>query len=521
MALVLQRHDPDANGNQVPSVSPGACINESAGCEESRNGETCVNGRNNRRSITTKAVDDPRTWPKSLKWTIIAIASLFALVTPLTATTLAPAQPVIATQLSMREGIETQLITSLFVLSFAFGPLVWGPLSEIYGRSPILRTANCMFLVCNAICAASYNKAQLLLFRFLSGFGASATHALGGAIVGDLFTNENRGSAMATFNLAPLLGPSLGPVIGAVMTDHVSWRWLLGVISCLSAVLQVFAWSLLKETNPVILKRIAADSDTNSNSQIESRPVNGKQRQHRLRNELSQAMSRPLRMLLTHPIIQICALNDALTYGIFFLVLSTYSQLWTHEYGQSVTRAGLNYLFLGMGAFTGAQVAGRTSDRVYSYLKKRSGLANGTELPEYRIPMMIPGAILVPVGLLIYGWSAEAHTMWLGPDVGIFIFGVANITLVQSMLLYIVGSYHNHAASALAADVLLRSLFGFALPLAAPSLLKSLGRGWEMTLLAALAGTLGVSSPIVLWFHGRAIREFSTGNKSHEDSDQG
>ena len=67
---------------------------------------------------------------------------------------------------------------SVFVLAYAIGPLVLGPMSEIYGRVPVLQLANLFYLVFNTACGASKNKGEMIAFRFLSGLGGSAPLAV-------------------------------------------------------------------------------------------------------------------------------------------------------------------------------------------------------------------------------------------------------------------------------------------------------------------------------------------------------
>ncbi len=67
---------------------------------------------------------------------------------------------------------------SVFVLAYAVGPLVLGPLSEIYGRVPVLQLSNLLYLIFNTACGASRNMGQMIGFRFLSGLGGSAPLAV-------------------------------------------------------------------------------------------------------------------------------------------------------------------------------------------------------------------------------------------------------------------------------------------------------------------------------------------------------
>jgi len=75
------------------------------------------------------------------------------------------------------------MLLSIFVLAYAVGPLVLGPLSEVYGRVPVLQLANLFFLVFNLACGFARTGGQMLAFRFLAGLGGSAPLAIGGGIL--------------------------------------------------------------------------------------------------------------------------------------------------------------------------------------------------------------------------------------------------------------------------------------------------------------------------------------------------
>lgn len=70
--------------------------------------------------------------------------------------------------------VEQQLVLSIMVLAYAFGPLLFGPLSEVYGRVIVLHLSNMIYLVFTIACGFSKRPSQLIAFRFLAGFGASA-----------------------------------------------------------------------------------------------------------------------------------------------------------------------------------------------------------------------------------------------------------------------------------------------------------------------------------------------------------
>lgn len=143
-----------------------------------------------------------------------------------------------------------------------------------------------------------------------------------------------------------------------------------------------------------------------------------------------------------------------------YLVLSTFPSVWEDVYNESVGIGGLNYISLGVGFFLGTQICAPINDRIYRRLKARN---DGVGRPEFRVPLMIPGAILVPIGLFIYGWTARSDVHWIAPNIGAAIFSAGTIMGFQCSQTYIVDAYSRYAASAVAAAVVLRSLAGFGL----------------------------------------------------------
>lgn len=103
---------------------------------------------------------------------------------------------------------QQALVLSIFVLAYAVGPLFLGPLSEIYGRVRVLQLSNLFYLCWNLGCGFAKTKGQMIAFRFLAGLGGSAPLAIGGGLLSDVWTAEQRGKAISIYSLAPLLGPA-------------------------------------------------------------------------------------------------------------------------------------------------------------------------------------------------------------------------------------------------------------------------------------------------------------------------
>jgi multidrug resistance protein len=418
---------------------------------------------------------------------------------------IAPALRDISQELGINNPSEEALAMSIFVLAYAVGPLAWGPLSELYGRVVVLQSVNLVYLFFNLGCALARTKEQLIAFRFLAGLGGSAPLAIGGGVLADLFTPEERGKAISLYSLTPLLGPAVGPIAGAFIAENTTWRWIFYSTTIADALIQLAGLFFLKETYaPVLLGRRKARLIKETGNDALYTKFDHPDR--KLLRTLARAGSRPFRLLGTQTIVQIAALYMMYLHGLMFLTLVSFPTLWTGVYGQSTGMAGLNYISLGVGFFLGAQVCAPLQDRIYAALKREYVPDGGPGRPEFRIPMMVPGAILVPIGLVIYGWTAEYKTHWFGPNFGAMLYTMGTIMEFQCLQGYLVDTYTRFAASAVASATVMRSLAAACFPLFAYQLFKSLGYGWGNSLLALISIVLGWPAPVLLWKYGEMLR---------------
>ena len=138
-----------------------------------------------------------------------------------------------------------------------------------------------------------------------------------------------------------------------------------------------------------------------------------------------------------------------------------------------------------------------------AYLRKKS--LSGPPKPEYRLPPMILGIVLIPIGIVAFGWSAQARVQWIVPIGSTALVGFAYVAVELATFSYVVDAYGIHAASAMAAITVLRNILAAALPLAGPPLFSRLGLGMGCTIFG-LAMLIFVPVPIVLMRHGEKLR---------------
>lgn len=135
-------------------------------------------------------------------------------------------------------------------------------------------------------------------------------------------------------------------------------------------------------------------------------------------------------MLFMSPIIFSLSLFMFILYGYFYLMFTAIPGLFQNQYGFSPGQVGLTYLGLGVGSFVGLLLSGATSDRLVVYLKEKK---NTEPKPEYRLPVLIAGTCLVPIGLFWIGWTAQTLQHWILPTIGTGIVSVGVTLLFVSL----------------------------------------------------------------------------------------
>ncbi|RSL53511.1 putative beta-glucosidase K [Fusarium duplospermum] len=423
--------------------------------------------------------DDPEmplNWPKSKRWINTMAVSTLTLLTPFASSMIAPAVQLIMDDMGETNRNLGSFSVSIYLLGYAFGPLFLAPLSELYGRLPVYHICMFLFLLTNVACALSVKMPMFIVFRLLTGLVGACPLTLGPASVADCFRQEERGRAMAIWNMPVLLGPSLGPTVGAYVSRSLGWRWNFWLLV------------IMKETHPPTLqKKKQKKLQKLHGTQQGSSPLTS----DTTNQLLKKSLARPLKMLFLSPIIFGLSLLTAIAYGTLYLLFTTVSEVFQTRYG-IVTNVGLVYLGFGSGQIVGLFLFGLVSDPI---LKRLASKGEGMK-PEYRLPLMIPCSAIIPIGLLVYGWTAQFRVFWFVPVIGTFLIGFGMITVFSSVSTCLVDAFPVYAASATAANTVLRSVGGALLPLAGPKMYEALGQGWGNTLLAGLS--LGMIGMIIM-----------------------
>ncbi|CAK7202204.1 hypothetical protein SEUCBS139899_004926 [Sporothrix eucalyptigena] len=448
--------------------------------------------------------DDPSnpynwpTWHKALNCVLI---SALTFITPLASSIFAPGVPALMAEFRSDSNELAAFVVSVYVLGFAFGPLLIAPMSEIYGRNIVYHVCNIGFIGFVVGCALAPSLNSLIAFRFLSGVFGSCPLTNGGGSIADMVSQEHRGAAMASFAVGPLLGPIIGPVAGGFLASAKGWRWVFWLIVIISGFLTVVLFFSMRETYaPLLLERKTRRlRKETGNQQLRSKLDAGLSP----RDYFKRGIFRPLKMLAFSPIVLIFALYMAVVYGYLYLMFTSVTEVFESTYGFSTNTVGLVYLGLGVGSMIGMIFFSAMSDR---YTRKMAAKEGQGMKPEYRLQMLPLGAVLLPVGFFIYGWTAQYHKHWIAPIIGMVVIGFANLVIFMSLQLYLVDAFTVYAASSLAANTVVRSIAGAVLPLAGLQMYDKLGLGWGNSLLGFIALAL-LPAPFFIQKYGEYLRK--------------
>ncbi|KAH9865504.1 hypothetical protein J1614_009089 [Plenodomus biglobosus] len=449
---------------------------------------------------------NPRNFPDTRKWTLLGLVAAITFVSPLASSIFAPGIPFVNSDFGNTSQLLGSFAVSVYVLGFAVGPLFLSPLSEIYGRYIILNGSNVFFCCFTLGCALAPNLGGLIAMRFLAGIGGSACLTIGTGVIADMFVPQERGKAVSLYSVGILFGPILGPICGGFIAQQIGWRWDMWIVLIVACLLTGGLIIFNKETyHPIILKRktlrlrkelgrpelqniMTYDKDAALQSPL---------------NVLKHGIIRPLRMLTKSPIVLFCSLYMSFLFGLLFLLFTTITPVFIQTYGWSPQITGLAYLGIGIGNFMGIAVVARTSDATIIRLAKKN---KGVYEPEMRLPMCVFFGALIPVAFFIYGWTAHYKVHWIVPIISLVPFGFGIMGIFAPLQTYMIDSFPQFAASAIAGMTALRCLFGALLPLAGPSMYETLGLGWGNSMLGFLAIAF-IPVPALLFRYGKMVRE--------------
>jgi Arabinose efflux permease len=181
-----------------------------------------------------------------------------------------------------------------------------------------------------------------------------------------MWSAEDRGKAMGVYTLGPLLGPVIGPIAGGFIAQYSTWRWVFWATSAAAVAVQVAGFIWLRECHPATLLRKRCDVliQKTGNTKLHTG-----EKVETLACRLLHAFERPVLLFTTQPIVFCMAIYMAYLFGVTYLMLATFPDIWTEVYHESSSIGGLNYISIAIGSFAGLFINLKLVDQIYKTLK--------------------------------------------------------------------------------------------------------------------------------------------------------
>lgn len=186
---------------------------------------------------------------KPLPGSVIAVLALLTAVAPLATDMYLPAFPSMADEFGTSAS-AVQLTLTAFMIGLAVGQLVIGPLSDRFGRRPLLLGGTLICAVSSAACALAPSIGTLTAARFVTGFCGAAGIVLSRAVISDRAEGTDAAKAFSLMMLIGGVAPIVAPLIGGTLVGHIGWRGVFWVVTTLAAVMFVGVALKVNESLP-------------------------------------------------------------------------------------------------------------------------------------------------------------------------------------------------------------------------------------------------------------------------------
>ncbi|KAJ6442214.1 benzoate 4-monooxygenase cytochrome P450 [Purpureocillium lavendulum] len=444
--------------------------------------------------VPSPSDDDPLNWPRPKKDLNLLFVAFHSFIGLFTASAIQCTFVTIAEDLG-RSVQDASYLVSVFIAILGVAPLIWQPLSRVYGRRPVFLASLLFSLVGNVACAVVHNYSAMVFFRAFTAFFISPALALGSGVVGETFFKNERGRYMGVWAMMTTLGVPVGPLVFGFVAVRVGYRWIYWTLAITNGV-QLIVYGLLgSETRYVHDPAI-------------KRPGSMVQRLFWLRRVDPSRLTwydfvHPL-TLVTNPNVTIAAV----TYAMIFLwgcVMTTlmvpqiYPQIW----GFNAEKVGLQYIAFIVGTVIGELAGGFASDHWMRLAPKREG---SPPKPEFRLWLSYVGYLLTICGVVVFlvQLGAASDTWDVSPDVGMAIGGAGNQVVTTVMITYAVDCLPQDGAAVGTFVIFVRHIWGFIGPFWFPQMINTLG--FARSTAVPVAMIVGVSmlakpNPLVLRRH--------------------
>jgi multidrug resistance protein len=399
---------------------------------------------------------------------ILGVIAMIAFLLPFSDSIYLPALSIIKVSLNTSDILVT-LSVSIYLFMSGIASLVWGQVSDRFGRRITLLVALITFMIVTIGCVYSPNVTVLLVLRTIQGGVVSATAVVGQSLIADIYTEETRGSAAGLFFLPFNVAPIIGPLIGGPLSSVFGWRSTFVFLAIYTFFAIIALLILLPETHQYFVKEQYHKANPTKRI-IDAIP-----------NELLpfQNPYKPL-LYLVDPTTMPYIVIASIMFGTLFTSFTLFSfYLRQAPYNYSTAMIGVLYAPSGLSMLIGSIFGGWLSDKASEYF------GHG-KCPEGRlVPAMIL-SILTPIGVIIYGWTFQYKLNVIVPIFGQILLSFGQAVVEPSVSSYLVTREQTHAAAVSAANTFLNLCTGGILITLAIPMQSAMGTGLYFSFLGCI-----------------------------------
>ncbi|KAI4724244.1 MFS general substrate transporter [Aureobasidium sp. EXF-10728] len=462
-------------------------------------------------------VENPKHYARRTKWFITFVVAVAGAAAPMGSSIILPGLSQIDREFNSSSAV-TNLSVAFYMLSMSVFPLWWSSFSETLGRRTIYLVSFFLFLVFNILSAVSVNIAMFIVMRVLSGGAAASVQAVGAGTIADVWEVKERGNAMSIFYLGPLTGPLLAPVIGGALTQGLGWRSCMWFTTIYGALLWFFILFCLPETlkDTVSTSIIAASSEKSTDTRPTLSRTSTRQsvavKSKRYVAIIRRWFVDPLAIILNLriPAVALVVYYASITFGSLYVLNISVQQTFDSEpYGFSTIIVGLLYIPNSLGYFLASLFGGKWVDKIMAREAKKANRYDEHGHLIYRPEDRLRenawlGAIMFPLALIWYGWTADHGTIWIVPMLANFFFGIGSMLIFAVVTTMLTEFMPNKASHGIALNNFVRNIFSCVGSLVASPLIDWCGDGWLFTVIGIWCLGSGV---LVIW----SMRRFGEG----------
>ncbi|ROW07276.1 hypothetical protein VMCG_03841 [Cytospora schulzeri] len=442
----------------------------------------------------------PLDWTMPYRIWVIFCVSYATWVVILYSTSYTATMPGLMTEFDEPSETIVTLGVTTYLLGLAAGSLIVAPMSELFGRRPVYLLCLSVSTVLIIPCALANSLAEIIAVRFFGALFGAVMICNGAGTIADISTEDDRALYMSLWSIAPLNGPVTGPLIGGFVYQYLGWRWDNWLVLILTGAAVILMTTVRETYVPVLLKQKAAKRRKDEDDERYWCQYDSTKSTAQL---MKVNLSRPFVLSFTEPILWFFNIWISVIYGILYLCFVAYPIVFEQERGWGPGETGLSFIGIGIGTMIAICLEPFWRRVINSHAKDPE---TGRVAPEASACIMSIGAVLTPIGQLVFSWTCLPTTIhWAIPIAFGIPFGCGNTLCFIYGSNYLAGAYGYFAASALAGNAVMRSIFGATLPLAGSTMYAALTPQWAGTLLGLMEVVL-IPIPIIFYRYGDRIR---------------